>query len=73
MRRHGFEDVPGSTEEKSRKSDIKASAEMMAVYANFFGESQAEFTRRTQAFLGLLELPLTAIAAHSAQYRRPMR
>jgi chromosome partitioning protein len=59
-----FEDVPGASEEEMRKSDIKASAEMMAVYTDFFGESQAEFTRRTRAFLSLPQTLPHSIAAH---------
>jgi chromosome partitioning protein len=61
-----FEDVPGSSAEKKRKSDIKASAEMMKIYTDFFGESQAEFARRSRAFLGLPDLPPDAAATDAS-------
>jgi chromosome partitioning protein len=61
-----FEDVPGSSAEKERRSDIKASTEMMEVYTDFFGESHAEFARRSRAFLGLPDSPPDAGATDTS-------
>jgi chromosome partitioning protein len=52
-----FEDIPDDDEERKRKSDIKASLEMMQLYTDIFGETKEEFTRAIRAFLRHPDLP----------------
>lgn len=55
-----FEDIPDDEEERKRKSDIKASFEMMQLYTDIFGESQEEFARAVRTILRHPDIPAVA-------------